>query len=367
MAVITAAIVLAACGSDGTSTPTSSTTTTPATTTPASTTAASTTPTTAAATPSTPATTVAAPTTAATGTRTVATEHGNVEVPIDPQRVVALDEYAALNALALGVRPALVVASFQSEVGGKVLAAEGIDVQPGSAEAGPNLEMIAAARPDLIIYTTEGALEDRNEDLGAIAPAISLPYNEPWRDIINTTAAVFGREAQAAPLIDMLERRIAGLHGALAGTPMSLSLLGDSLGLLFAVAMTSPPSDVIAEAGFTRPDAQLNGVPDAVYSSAVPISPEVLEQHDADAIVVMSGAYYDADAILDIPTFQALPAVRSGHSMVVDGDMWFGPYPFAIWWLLDDLQAIHDGTGQAGIGTTDDIARRWADFEAAAR
>ncbi|MFT3851635.1 MAG: ABC transporter substrate-binding protein [Ilumatobacteraceae bacterium] len=297
----------------------------------------------------------------------MATEHGDVEVPIDPQRVVVLDEYAALNALAVGVRPVMVVASFQSDLGGRILAAEGIDLQPGAAETGPNLEMIAAARPDLILYTTEGALEERTKELAAIAPAVSLPYETPWRDVIAMTAAVFGREAQAAPLIGVFERRIHELHDALAESPTSISILANTLGMPFAVSMAAPLSQVVAEAGFSRPDAQAHGIPDTTYTSAIPISPEVLERHGADVVAVMSGAYYDAEAILGIPTFQALPAVKAGHSVVVDGDMWFGPYPFAIWWLLDDLQAIHDGAGQSGIGTADDVAARWAAFQEATR
>lgn len=79
---------------------------------------------------------------------------------------------------------------------------------------------------------------------------------------------------------------------------------------------------------------------------------------------MIGGASYDnADTLLDASTFQALPAVTDGRSVVVDGDMWFGTYPFAIYWLLEDLAALHDGDGQDGIGTLDDVEQRWAAFE----
>lgn len=291
--------------------------------------------------------------------------HGPVEIPADPQRVVALDEYAALNALALGIRPALVFTSYQSEVGGAVLRDAGIELQPGTAEAGPNLEALAAAAPDLILLTYEGAIGVDVDVLAAIAPPVSLPYTAPWRDVIHATADVFDRTAEADRLIQVLDGRIEALHAELAADPPSLSILADSLGMLFAVSMTSPLSQVAAEAGFTRPPAQLDGVPDATFESAVPISTETLAEHDADLIAVLSGAYYNAATLLDAPTFQALPAVVDDRSVVVDGDMWFGTYPFAIWWLLDDLAALQAGAGQAGIGGPDAIAERWAAFEAA--
>lgn len=298
-------------------------------------------------------------------TRSVQTEFGEVEVPVDPQRVVALDEYAALNALAVGIEPILVFATFQSEVGGVVLDEAGIEVQPGSAEGAPNFEAIAAAQPDLILFTTEGALTSNVETLRTIAPAVSLPYTTPWRDVIRATADVFDRGADADRLIDVLDGRIEALHAEVATDPPSMSILADSLGATFSVAMKSPLAQVVEEVGFTRPPVEADGVADPTFDSAVMLSLETLAEHDADLVVVLSGAYYNAQTLLDAPTFQALPAVRDGRSVVVDGDMWFGTYPFAIWWLLDDLTALHDGRGQDGIGGPDDVAARWAAFEEA--
>lgn len=297
------------------------------------------------------------------GTRTIDTEFGPVEVPLEPRRVVALDEYAALNAMAIGVEPVLVFGSFQSEVGGVVIADAGIEVSAAASEDGPNFEAIAAADPDLILFTTEGALATSHEQLSAIAPAVSLPYSTPWRDVIDATAAVFGRTEAAAGLIAAVEARMAPLQEALDEAPMSVSILADSLGMTFAASMVSPMSQIIDEVGFARPPAQRDGEPDTTFDAAIPISLETVGDHDADVVVVLSGAYYAAETILDAPTFQALPAVVEGRSVVVDGDMWFGTYPFAIVWLLEDLAAIHSGEGQAGIGTTDDISARWAAFE----
>jgi iron complex transport system substrate-binding protein len=92
------------------------------------------------------------------------------------------------------------------------------------------------------------------------------------------------------------------------------------------------------------------------------ISTEVLGDHDADRVVVLKGAFYDEQAFLRAPTFQALPAVVE-RSVIADGDLWFGTFPFAIYWTLLDLTALHTGAGEDGIGAEDDVEARLAAFQ----
>lgn len=301
-------------------------------------------------------------TSAPSGPRSVDTPFGPVEVPANPRRVVALDEYAALNAMALGVQPSLVFTAYQSEVGGLVLADAGIETQPASAEA-VNFEAVAAASPDLIILSSEGAAAPSFEQLSEIAPTVPLPYNVPWREAIETTGEIFGREAESERLLGILEGELSELQASVANEPQSISILADTYGLVFAASMRSPMSELIDEAGFTRPVAQAEGEPDTTYEAAVMISLENLSDHDADLVVVLSGAYYNAATFTDAPTFAALGAVEDGRSVVVDGDMWFGTYPFAFWWLMQDLSALHAGEGQDGVGAVDDVTARWTAFE----
>ena len=55
-----------------------------------------------------------------------------------------------------------------------------------------------------------------------------------------------------------------------------------------------------------------------------------------------------------------LAIVLHSHMPYVEG---FGTYPFAIFWLIEDLTALHAGEGQDAIGTVDDVAARWAAYE----
>lgn len=306
---------------------------------------------------------------AAGTSRTVDSPNGPIVVPVDPERVVALDEYAGMNLLALGVVPSVVYGAYQSEVGQQVLAAAGAEIRAMDGFGTPNVEDVAATRPEVIVFTTEGAYADVYPQLSAIAPTLELPYSVPWREAIEATAEAVGRPDEAAHLISVLEARIAELAAEVAAAPTSISILGDTQGMVFAASTTSPLAHVIDEAGFTRPTAQAEGAADPVFDSAIMISTEVLSEHDADVIAVLSGAFYEPRTFLDAPTFQALPAVRDGRSVVVDGDLWFGSFPFALFWLLEDLTAIHDGLDrdsldQDDIGDADDVDARWAAFEA---
>jgi len=296
-------------------------------------------------------------------TRIIETMQGPVEIPASPQRVVALDEYAGMNLLTFGLVPEVVLAAFGSAVGQQVLAEAGSEIRETAAFGVPNLEALAADEPDLIVYSTEGGYLDIYDDLTAIAPTVELPYSVPWRDAITAAGDVVGEPDEAARLIGVLEGVIAERAEASAADQLSISILGDTMGMMFSAAMTSPLASVVDEAGFTRPEAELTGVPDPTFDSAVMMTQETMAEHDADVIALLSGVYYEERTFLDSPTFQALPAAQDGRVLVVDGDLWFGTYPFAIYWLLTDLAAIQAGDGQDGIGTIDDVDARWADFE----
>src|SRR3712207_4381790 len=94
---------------------------------------------------------------------TVETAFGDVEIPEEPQRVVALGWSDAETALALGVQP--VGASDWLAFGGEGVGpwAEGLyDEAPEIIETlEPSLEAIAALDPDLILDTRSPATQDR--------------------------------------------------------------------------------------------------------------------------------------------------------------------------------------------------------------
>lgn len=297
-------------------------------------------------------------------THTVQTDLGAVEIPVDPQRILALDEYAAMNMLVLGVTPAEVVGAYGSHVSQELLTGNGVAISETADEMLVNFELIAALAPDVIVMTAESAFLGHYDQLSEIAPTVTLLYSAPWREVITKTGETFMREEEAVQAIAAVEAQLAEVAAKVEASDVeTLSILGETYGITFGVSSTAALSGVIEELGLGRPADQLDAEPMAGFESVAPISTELLEGHDADLIAVLSGDYYDENVLLEAPTFKDLPAVKDGRSVVVDGDMWFGTHPFAVYWIAEDIANLVEGNGQDGVGVLEDTQERWAAFE----
>lgn len=301
----------------------------------------------------------------APATHHVEHQYGAVDVPADPERIVVLDEYAAMTLMSLGIEPTLVYGALSSEVGAAVLADAGVEVVPAPTMIlEPNFEAIAADEPDLIVMIDTGAtLTENYGEFSAIAPTLVLPYEQPWRDGLALAGEAFGRTDDAERIADVLSARIDDVGAALGDPAPTISVLGSWPGeALFSLSAINPISQLLDEVGLARPAPEVGAVGTGASTSAAAFSPELLAEHDADLVAVLDGSYYDADAVTQLPTFATLGAAGDDHVAVVNGEMWTGSFPFAIWWVLDDLDAIAAGEAPA---TAADAATRWADFGAA--
>jgi iron complex transport system substrate-binding protein len=292
-------------------------------------------------------------------TRVVVQPEGDVDIPAEPERMLVLDEYAALELLAIGVRPARVFATLRSPIARTVLDQERIPVQDEPTFlAEPDFEAVAAAAPDVIVISGTGSLAARFDELSAVAPTVVVPYSRPWRDVLASTAAAFGREAAAAAVVAHVDGPVAELRERVVARPQSVSVLLGWDGGIFTPTRATPVAALLEEAGIGRPDVQRD--PPAQGGPTISaVSPEDVAAHDAAVVAVLSGGYYDAATVRTVPTFAPL----AGHAVDVDGDTWLGSHPFAVSWILDDLTALADGTNR--VGTVADAAGRWTAFSAA--
>jgi iron complex transport system substrate-binding protein len=292
-------------------------------------------------------------------TRVVVQPEGDVVVPAEPERMLVLDEYSALELLAIGVRPALVFATLRSPIARTVLDQERIPVQDEPTFlAEPNLEAVAAAAPDVIVISGASPLARMLDGLNAVAPTVVVPYSRPWRDVLAATAAAFGREEAAAAVVAHVDERVAELRERVVARPLSVSVVLGWDGGIFTPTRATPVAALLEEAGIGRPDVQRD--PPAQGDPTISgVSPEDVAAHDAAVVAVLAGGYYDAATVRTVPTFAPL----AGHAVDVDGDTWLGSHPFAISWILDDLTGLADGTDQ--VGTVADAAGRWTAFSAA--
>ena len=253
---------------------------------------------------------------------TVQTAFGPVEVPEEPERVVALGWSDAETALALGVQP--VGASDWLGFGGEGVGpwAEGLyDEAPEIIETlEPSLEAIAALDPDLILDTRSPATQDRYDALSAIAPTIGQPegvgpYQTTWQQQLDLVGQALGREEEAAGLQAEVEQQFteaAEANPQFEGTEVAVgAYTSEGFG---AYVRGDTRVDFMEALGFTN-EAAIQDL--AGESFSVSLSEEQVPLLDAPLTVVFP-IFVDAAQITSNPLWQSLPSVQQGNALVLE-------------------------------------------------
>lgn len=192
----------------------------------------------------------------AEGTRVVSHEFGETSVPGDLGRIVSLDEYAALGLLAVGITPDVVFTSWGSEIGQDILASAGTEVVTVPPLGAPPIEQVLAQDPGLVIFTSMG---DRSyyDSLASTVPTVPVPaVTTPWRENLAFFGRAFDRQSVADKLTVALEGKIADVSARSGGEANTVSVLMSSSGILATTTEQAPPSLLLAESGFGRPESQ---------------------------------------------------------------------------------------------------------------
>lgn len=271
-------------------------------------------------------------TAASSETRTFEAQNGSIEIPADPQRIVACG-YAALPLIQSGANLAA-VCEWSRELDNmdeETLAAyeELPKVAPDGAVSELNYEAITAADPDLIIMGVPARVQEQVDmaKLEALAPVVFLGPVDPgeWRELgeqyadaanVSDSYGAFKEEyeARAAEIADKYsgtlgDLQFAGVCGVCGTEPGEFSReyassyttnLFDDLGLEF-YGEPSDPADVHAE-----------------Y-----LSVEQLPENLGEADVIVYGVEADGSLTPELeelfasPLWQELPAVQAGNLVAV--------------------------------------------------
>ncbi|MFF3109609.1 ABC transporter substrate-binding protein [Kitasatospora sp. NPDC057904] len=265
------------------------------------------------------------PAASSAGTRTVRHARGESTVPARASRVVVLDTDALDSAVTLGIIPvgATTVsdgAGFPDYLPGDRLA----DTKAVGAIGQPNLEAIAALRPDLIL-SNQVRDDKRYDQLAKIAPTVLSKTTGPtWKENVRLHAEALGRQAEAAAAEAAYQAKVRDLITALggpakaaatrvemarflAGAPTRLYLNDTFVGSLFKGLGVGRPANQ------DKPGFSLE------------ISPEQVDQAAADVIfysVYGDAAKSDQPKILGGALWRNLDAVRNGRVFQVDDGLW---------------------------------------------
>lgn len=268
--------------------------------------------------------------------RTVEHAVGTTEIPARPERVIVLDTGELDSVLSLGVTPIGAVTTAVSSAFLSYLAEGAADVERVGTIGEPNLEVIAALRPDLILSNKVRHAELYDE-LSAIAPTVFAErVGAVWKDNLRLAAEALGRDDEAESALAEYERQAAALGERLGEPRPTVSPLRFVQGTVRAYTPQSFLGTVLADAGLPQP-----ALPPGQVPTFAALSPEELTLADAD--VVLYSSYGDAgesgqEAVVGGPLWPRLGAVRDGRAHPVEDDVFFtGIGLTAARLILDDL------------------------------
>ncbi|OBK96094.1 Fe3+-citrate ABC transporter substrate-binding protein [Mycobacterium asiaticum] len=251
------------------------------------------------------------------------------QVPADPQRIVVLsgDQLDALCALGLQSRvvgAALADGSSQPSYLGKVIH----DVPGVGSRTAPDLNAIAAARPDLILGSV-ALTPTLYPQLAAIAPTVfTAAPGAAWQDNLRGVGGATARGGASDALLSGFSQRATEVGAKHDAAHFQVSVVQLTNSTLRVYGANNFPASVLAAVGVDRPASQRFtdkpyieiGATDADLAKDADFSAA-----DADIIYVSCASPAAADraaTVLDSGPWRKLGANRDNRIFVVNDEIW---------------------------------------------
>lgn len=254
-------------------------------------------------------------------TTTVTDNHGAIEVPVNPERVVALDNttFQTLSdwGVSLVAAPKPLMYDLWPSLSG------GADVLDVGLHREPDLEAVIEAEPDLIVGGYRFA--SFYDDLKDIQPAIIETSPRDGEDHISELkrqvailGQVFDREDDAQRLADELDAAVAAAAEAYNGTDTVVGLITSAGEIAYAapgegrgVGSVFPTLDLVA--GIDREAEDSSHGDDISVEAIAAAAPEWLIVLDRDAMFGEDGYVAAKELIEGSEALKNVPAVKKGQ------------------------------------------------------
>jgi iron complex transport system substrate-binding protein len=277
-------------------------------------------------------------------TRSVTSDGGPVEVPSQPQRVIAAIGSFETDMVAVGVMPVLT----------STFARPWVDLDDTvtiTANIPPTPEELVGLRPDLMVGWNWVTSEPSFDELSAIAPYVGLGETaatagpgfdgsaplRSWDTLFLSVCDAVGRRTDGEALVVELEQRLDDLAARRAGEPATTVARIEfyEAGTFSYRGLNEDTAELMRRIGLT---------PVGPDDSAIDASLERLVEIDADWLVIPVGTDSIPRALYDdvaaTPLFQAIRAVQAGRVHLVDAALWPGLGYMWAQALVDDLERL---------------------------
>lgn len=253
-------------------------------------------------------------------------------VPINPQRVVAIDLLD--NVLALGIKP-VGAAVYDGHFRTSLPKEQSIDIESVGILGQPNIESILQLNPDLILDVYWG--QSYYNQLSQVAPVVAAGdgTNIDWKAWIKTYGEGLGKQQEAEKLIENYNNRIKDFQQKmgerLSQTRVSVVMSWDGYRIYMKRSFSG---QILSDIGLPRPPLQDR---EKVNED---ISLELIPKMEGDVIFLAIGGnnLSNVEQLVNHPLWSQLKAVKEGRIYQVDADAWVaGHGPVGANVVLDDL------------------------------
>lgn len=249
---------------------------------------------------------------------TVKTGQGEVEVPANPERIVALQSAAADVAAALGKAPSAVAGSTMAGEDGRYPWQQNIDAETvdttlvGEEDFTVDVEKVAALEPDLIFAAPWNVTDKKvYEQLSEIAPVVtpdSEAANPDWDSTVKTVGSALGLDDEAEDLISSTQSELGEEGKELGVQGKTYQLISPQRGSIF-FGNAKPLELYGLEPGKHQSEDEVN---------SYELSFEKMSELDADYLLIWPLDEEGKKQVEENPAYDSLPSVKNGNAEFVD-------------------------------------------------
>lgn len=254
--------------------------------------------------------------------RTVQHDKGSTEIKAKPQRIVALDNSLVEAVVALDGKLVGGIGSYRDQNDFPPYLGDAVkDTKDVGPLDSPNLEAIAALKPDLIVSATVRH-EDLYEQLKQIAPTVFVKTTGPlWKDNVTLLGQTLGEEGKAKAKLTAYETRAKKIGDAINAKKKNptVSIVRFVDGPTRIYLPKSFSGIILQDMGLARPGNQQD-----TEKFNLEISEEQIAQADAGIIFYssFSGGDERKKKFLANPLWSRLTAVKNGDVHEVKDEIW---------------------------------------------
>jgi iron complex transport system substrate-binding protein len=277
--------------------------------------------------------------------RTIEHAMGKSDVPASPQRVVILTNEGTEALLSLGITPVGAVKSWVGDPWYVHIKDRMQGVENVGEESQPNLELIAALKPDLILGN-KMRHEKIYYELSAIAPTVfTETLRGEWQSNYKVYADALNKAAEGEKVLAAYNDRIADLKAKLGdrlSTKVSIvRFMGGDTRIYHKDTFSGV---ILSQIGLARPESQ-----DVDDFAARNVTKERIQEMDGDILFYFTYETGDGAATaveeewLKDPLWQQLDVVKAGNVHKVNDTIWnTAGGVLAANLMLDDLYKFFD-------------------------